>query len=141
MYKLYGIEYTLNILDGVFSFIIYDKNSNNLLVARDPYGVRPLYYFIDKKTICFASELKVLYDLTYHKKSIHNFVPGNYMVINNVDNDSINFSSKTYTTFPCYENIHNTNLYLNIVNTLSSAVKKRVVGTTERPIACLLSGD
>ena len=67
MYKLYGIEYTLNILDGVFSFILYDKITNQIIVARDPYGVRPLYYFHENKTIGFASELKVLYNLCCKK--------------------------------------------------------------------------
>ena len=30
MYKLYGIEYTLNVLDGEFAFILYDKNTNTI---------------------------------------------------------------------------------------------------------------
>ena len=46
LYKLYGIEYTLRLLDGVFSFILYDYNDCAMepivYVARDPYGVRPL---------------------------------------------------------------------------------------------------
>tara|TARA_Y100000816_G_scaffold287252_1_gene269644 strand:- start:1616 stop:3343 length:1728 start_codon:yes stop_codon:yes gene_type:complete len=138
LYKLYGIEYTLNILDGVFAFIIYDKNNNIIVSARDPYGVRPLYYFIDNNVVCFASELKVLYNLTNNKKNINNFIPGNFMTINTNNNSKIDFSLKTYTHFPCAENIYNINVY--IVNSLADAVKKRVVGTTERPIACLLSG-
>ncbi len=49
LYLKYGIEQTLTMLDGVFSFILYDNRitedlNNRLYVARDPYGVRPLYY-------------------------------------------------------------------------------------------------
>ena len=48
LYKLYGIEQTLRMLDGVFSFVLYDNCLNSehpqLHVARDPFGVRPLYY-------------------------------------------------------------------------------------------------
>ena len=49
LYIKYGIEQTLIMLDGVFSFILYDNRisedlNNRLYVARDPYGVRPLYY-------------------------------------------------------------------------------------------------
>src|SRR5210317_2232995 len=43
LYELYGIEYTLNLLDGVFALVLYDINNQRLFVARDPYGVRPLY--------------------------------------------------------------------------------------------------
>ena len=44
-YLKYGIEYTLQLLDGVFAFVLIDENTNNLFIARDPYGVRPIYYF------------------------------------------------------------------------------------------------
>ena len=75
IYKLFGIEYTLNILDGVFSFILYDTTKNKIYIARDPYGVRPLYYFFDKNIknenhICFASELKVLYNLSFQNNKL-----------------------------------------------------------------------
>ena len=43
IYRLYGIEYTLHLLDGVFAFILYDTFLDKVFVARDPYGVRPLY--------------------------------------------------------------------------------------------------
>ena len=63
MYRLYGIEYTLLILDGVFSFILYDKNIEKMFVSRDPYGVRPLYSFYENNnSIGFASELKTIYN-------------------------------------------------------------------------------
>ena len=43
MYRKYGIDYTLNNLDGVFAFVLIDLEKNLMFVARDPYGVRPLY--------------------------------------------------------------------------------------------------
>ena len=43
MYKKYGIKQTLLMLDGVFAFVLYDKSNQQVYVARDPYGVRPLY--------------------------------------------------------------------------------------------------
>ena len=67
MYKLYGIKYTLNLLDGEFAFIIYDKRTNTIIAARDSYGVRPLYYFYENNSFGFASELKVLYNLVSTK--------------------------------------------------------------------------
>ena len=43
LYKLFGIEKTCLLLDGVFAFVLYDKGLDKLYVARDPYGVRPLF--------------------------------------------------------------------------------------------------
>ena len=63
LYEKFGIEYTLNILDGVFAFILYDTLIEQIFVARDPYGVRPLIYFKDNNHFGFASEIKTLYDL------------------------------------------------------------------------------
>jgi len=144
LYHKHGIEYTLSILDGVFAFILYDKNINKIIVGRDPYGVRPLYYFHENNIIAFASELKVLYPLSLNKKNINHFIPGNYMIIdnNNNNNNNINYINKKYTSFPCSNNKFylNTTLYNNIVENLHIAVEKRVIGTCERPIGCLLSG-
>ena len=74
LYKKYGIEHTLQMLDGVFSFILLDNSihSDNfkMFIARDPYGVKPLYILnptknnsIDEKEqiICFSSDMKMLY--------------------------------------------------------------------------------
>ena len=142
LYQKYGIEYTLSILDGVFAFILYDKNINKIIVGRDPYGVRPLYYFHENNIIAFASELKVLYPLSLNKKNINHFIPGNYMIIDNNNNNNINYINKKYTSFPFSNNKFNSNttLYNNIVENLHNAVEKRVIGTSERPIGCLLSG-
>ena len=141
MYKLYGIEYTLNILDGVFAFIIYDKNTNNIIAARDPYGVRPLYYYTEKNTIGFASELKEIYNLVENKDNINNFKPGCYCII---DNNNHILKSVKYNNFSFTNNFYNLNenpeLYYYIYKKIQQAVRKRVIGTTERPVACLLSG-
>ena len=48
LYKKFGIEYTLNMLDGVFAFLLFDKTKNKIFVARDPYGVRPLFCSYNK---------------------------------------------------------------------------------------------
>lgn len=148
MYKLYGIKYTLNLLDGEFAFIIYDKRTNTIIAARDSYGVRPLYYFYENNSFGFASELKVLYNLVSTKSNIKNFKPGNYLEFENklvytceIDNPN-NSNLVCYRNFPC-SNIHyelNNELYSLIFKKINEAVRKRVIGTTQRPIGCLLSG-
>ena len=47
-------------LDGMFAFAIWDNDSQELFVARDRFGKKPLYYFFDGNTIVLASEIKSL---------------------------------------------------------------------------------
>src|SRR5262245_19613664 len=47
-------------LRGMFTFAIWDEDRRTLLLARDPYGIKPLYYANDGSTLRFASQLKAL---------------------------------------------------------------------------------
>ena len=94
LYKLYGIEQTLKMLDGVYSFVLCDTSyldvEPTLYVARDPFGVRPLYAFSEsvkgwysENIMGFASELKVLSNFItgcpdYDDLRIIPFAPGTY---------------------------------------------------------------
>jgi asparagine synthase (glutamine-hydrolysing) len=59
MYEEYGHE-CINKLNGMFSFLIYDKTREHIIAARDHFGIKPLYFFKNKETILFASEIKAL---------------------------------------------------------------------------------
>lgn len=48
----------LNKLKGMFAFAIWDSKKNELFLARDRFGIKPLYYYINNKTFVFGSELK-----------------------------------------------------------------------------------
>jgi asparagine synthase (glutamine-hydrolysing) len=163
LYKLYGIEQTLIMLDGVFSFILFDKKKLQLFVARDPYGVRPLYYLKNSypthntnnrnALIGFASEIKCLTDSSnpiYNDHKIEHFEPGTYSVFDfkNIHKNRIRVSweiSQENTPYfipgPSSNIKYQTNReYYNMISeSLRSAVEKRCL-TTDRPIACLLSG-
>lgn len=155
LYILYGIEYTLNLLDGVFAFVLFDnRNIDNPIVhvARDPFGVRPLYMMQDnpayRNVYAFASELKVLTALQPEKEKkyyINHFNPGTYMsfIIDVTERFVVLTPQMKYTAFQFNSGVLNLSsefMYYTIWKMLSNAVKKRVIGTTERPIACLLSG-
>jgi asparagine synthase (glutamine-hydrolysing) len=162
----YGIEQTLNMLDGVYSFILFDNRlnidnlTNYIYIARDPLGVRPLYklYNISDNynlfnLYGFASELKCLehfYNTNLHHYRIDQFEPGTYSVFE--------FGSKIKSYWqPIFENKHFfipsfshtlltkdinkmfSDFLSNISKLLNAAVIKRCT-TTERPVACLLSG-
>ncbi len=64
------------LLDAEFACILYDGRTDEFIAARDPIGIRPLYYGYDEKgTILFASEAKNLVGLT---ERIMPFPPGHY---------------------------------------------------------------
>ena len=75
LYKEYGIDF-LSMLDAEFALILYDANTKEIIAARDPIGIRPLYYGYDSfGKIIFASEPKNLIRLT---EKIYPFPPGYY---------------------------------------------------------------
>lgn len=58
-----GIPKMLNRINGMFAFILYDNINKSVLVARDPFGICPLYYGFDSYGgIHFASEMKAMPD-------------------------------------------------------------------------------
>ena len=59
----------VNFLDGMYSFIVYDKIEKTCFVVRDRFGIKPLYYYADSKKIVFCSEIKPLIKYIGH----HNF--------------------------------------------------------------------
>lgn len=166
LYKLFGIEQTLKMLDGVFSFMIYDMRivegeSSKIYIARDPLGVRPLYILFPRTKsatgfFAIASELKMLAEMYNHEiikngYSLDQFTPGTYC---SFEKSSLTLSrwKETIVHKPYFMLNHcyslNADVNLNdefewamsgIRKHLYNAVKKRYL-STERPIACLLSG-
>ncbi|HEY5370716.1 MAG TPA: asparagine synthase (glutamine-hydrolyzing) [Hanamia sp.] len=59
LYAEYGDEF-VNLLNGMFAFIIYNKTKNQVFIARDHFGIKPLYWYQDNNMIAFGSEIKAL---------------------------------------------------------------------------------
>lgn len=55
----YGVE-CFEMFNGMFSLAIYDKLSKELFLCRDPFGIKPLYYYYDQDTLLFGSEMKAI---------------------------------------------------------------------------------
>ena len=59
LYEEYGTDCVRH-LRGMFGFAIWDARERSLFLARDRVGIKPLYYFLDKKFLAFGSELKAI---------------------------------------------------------------------------------
>ena len=60
--ELYSLEGNkmLNKLKGMFAFVIWDKKNKELFVARDPYGIKPLYIGLNDNGVILASQVKTI---------------------------------------------------------------------------------
>lgn len=129
-YLHWGIDF-LNKLDGKFAFCIADIKNNQLLLARDHIGIKPLYYSIFEDNLFFSSELKSFCELPFIQ-SIDVLLPG-YFWLNGIKTH--------YYKVPEYSSSNEeTEVLLSGVKAcLFSAVKKRIPNDSNK-IACLLSG-
>lgn len=129
LYEEYGVE-MFKMLDAEYALIIYDASSKSFIAARDPIGIRPLYYGYDKwGNIAFASEPKNLIPLV---EKILPFPPGHYYK----DGE-----------FHCYKDVTEVSEYntdnlektcKNIHDLLIKGVEKRL--DADAPLGFLLSG-
>lgn len=137
LYKEYGTDLFAH-LDAEFACMIYDGEKKTLLAARDPIGIRPLFYgYSESGKLALASEAKNLVDLV---KEIKPFPPGHYMVLDLTKEDAM-------PTFVCYEDIAKVQGYKhaeledicqNIHDLLVKGVEKRM--DADAPLGFLLSG-
>ena len=132
LYDLLG-ENFINELDGEFAFLLFNTQNNSTFIARDPYGVRPLYMNNVGNTFCFASDIEPMKCMSL--SNITHFKPGTFMVISRGVNyyiqDSVKYHSIVRNTIGDYRQ--------GLYDVLHKVVLKRVTNT-ERPVACLLSG-
>ncbi|WP_299121217.1 asparagine synthase (glutamine-hydrolyzing) [uncultured Winogradskyella sp.] len=80
-------EKCLDKFEGMFSFAIYNKATKESFIARDHFGIKPLFYTLINENICFSSELKTLTKVEGFSKTINKrvlisalnylWVPGN----------------------------------------------------------------
>ena len=137
----------ISMLDGVFSFVLYDKNKRQMMIGRDPYGVRPLYMcYYKNKNIGFSSDIEpLLFDKNIER--LYNFSPGTYALFQfswcdeswEMTHHERYFFNTSYI-LPLHTETRPIEYYMyNFVEKMKNAVQKRV-NNCEREVACLLSG-
>ena len=129
LWKEYGTDMFAK-LDAEFAMIIYDAASDSLVAARDPIGIRPLFYgYLEDGSIIFASEAKNLVGLCAH---VFPFPPGHYYK----DGKFVRYAD--LTTVTKYSDDDLDTVTKTIREKLIAGVEKRL--DADAPLGFLLSG-
>lgn len=129
LYREYGVD-MFKMLDAEFALIIYDGEEKKYIAARDPIGIRPLYYGYDKKgVIMFASEAKNLVGMCWH---VMPFPPGHYYK----DGKFVQYCDIAAVDEVCHDDLET--VCKNIREKLIAGVDKRLVADAK--VGFLLSG-
>lgn len=160
LYIEYGAK-ALNRLNGIFAFAIWDKENQEMFIARDRVGVKPLYYTKQSKYFAFASEPKALFAYGLPKtmaeenlnewlffrfiagdkslfKDVEKLLPGHYMVLNksNGYNPEIKRWWKLSDEINKHPEINDPEDWFK--NTFYASIQDRMV--SDVPVGILLSG-
>ena len=129
LYREYGLE-MFKTLDAEFALILYDGGRHRLVAARDPIGIRPLYYgYLPDGNIAFASEPKNLMGLS---DAILPFPPGHYWA----DGEFVRYADPSHVDqFTMQGEEH---ICRKLRRLLMDGVQKRL--DADAPIGFLLSG-
>ena len=129
LYREYGLT-MFEKLDAEFAMILYDSRKDSLIAARDPIGIRPLFYgYLTDGSIVFASEAKNLVGLC---KEVCPFPPGHYYA----DGKFVRYAD--LTTVEQYSTDDLDTVCRTIREKLIAAVDKRL--DADAPLGFLLSG-
>ena len=147
----------LNLLDGMFAFIIFDKKDGRLFLARDQLGIKPLYLHYDPDKFIFSSEIKPIFQFKDVNKSIdpgcftefflngflyepdtgfkevRKLEPGSYMVFD-LRNHRIEKEAKYWSAL----NSESSPRYESLENEIRSSISRQLV--SDVPLGLFFSG-
>lgn len=104
-YQEWG-ETCLDKLNGMFAFVIYDTKTKNVFAARDRFGIKPFFYYVDDTKLVFASEIKSILPLI-SKEPNYNIIY-DYLMFNRTDHSENTFFKNVKRINPgCFLKINN----------------------------------
>ena len=95
----WGVD-ALSRLVGMFAFAILDKEAQTLTLARDPFGIKPLFYCLQGGGMCFASELPAMKALLHGGPTLNAQRAYNYLAHGDYDVSSDTFVQGVHTLLP-----------------------------------------
>ncbi|MEA2056529.1 MAG: asparagine synthase (glutamine-hydrolyzing) [Patescibacteria group bacterium] len=157
LYEQCGTK-AFNMIEGMFAIAILDTKNNQLVLARDRAGQKPLYYFFENNQFYFSSEIKVLLKYARSKKVNHDalpthlkygqipsaqtlvskikkVLPAHYLVYNS-ENKTI--ETKKYWQVKIKKDVKSAGLVQKLDDLLRAAVEKRLL--SDCPVGGFLSG-
>ncbi len=159
--EIIGVEKTLNICNGVFSFALWDKKNKSLLLARDKLGEKPLYYGFNNSIFYFGSDLSPFKNNKIFSPSIDpnalnlyanlNYIPSPYSIYKNIfklePGNYIKISQNNKNIIPIkywslrksnYQDLKNLNKVEYFKFKIEESVKNQTI--SDVPIGSFLSG-
>ena len=156
-----GVNKTLSMIDGMFSFAWYCKSRQEVYLVRDPMGEKPLYWAKLNNFIYFSSEMKAFFEIEYFSKKpninhiddylytqkingsktiydqINEVEPGEYIKIS-----TVNATNSKRKYFSIENTFQKKNITSDKVEELSNFIEQSVMSRSisDVPIGCLLSG-
>ena len=100
-YEEWGTEVTKH-LRGMFAFAIWDTRQKTLFIARDGFGIKPLYYAKFGSSFMFASEIKAFLDHPKFKKELNKEILSSYLCFNSTPTEETFFKG-VYRVEPGYQ--------------------------------------
>jgi len=164
------LEWGSNCLEkfnGMWSFCILDKKQKKLFCARDRLGIKPFYYFFDRKHFIFASEVKqvilllpvnlginpaVFFDYlalgSYGNETretfftaVHKMLPGEFLEVDLAKADELNLRRESWWDLPMYASngtVDENKIYRDIQSMLEDSIRLRL--RADVPLGTCLSG-
>ncbi len=123
-YQKWGSELP-NHLRGMFAFAIWDKKNKSLFCARDPFGIKPFYYYENDGVFMFASEIKAFLDHPNFKKEFNESILSSYMSFSFTPTNETFFKGVHRLDAGCTLTYKDHNLEINKYYSLSFPIEKK----------------
>ena len=128
LYEKFGTN-IFSKIKGMYSFLIYSFKTKKILVARDQFGIKPLYFYKNNKFLIFSSEIKPI--LNYVKSlQVDNSALGNYFFLGRQDHLENTFFKNIKAIEPSHYYIFQKNILLK-KNKFWNITSKNIYKNTE----------
>ena len=163
LYIIFGKD-CLPLLNGFFAFAIFDRQTQQIFLARDRFGIKPIHIYSDDSMLVFASELKAIFkfpikkELDYNTLALYlqlNYVPGKNSILKHVQkllpghfaviDENGTLKTEEYYSIPfksgtkiSEDNLDYSSAKTTLRKVIEGAVERRLV--SDVPLGSFLSG-